>query len=213
MTTSPPPAHKARGETRRGRIIKTSFACLASAARIASFGFYYNKKLSRFIYLTSKTKTMTAAESLILNFEEIRRRSIKLWSGLIPEFYQWRPDIKAQSCIEMIRHVLETENIYQLIIINKGGNADDFVSPWKDRTFTDLQNELDFAMPFRKKFLETINEFTPDELGSIDIVRKEKKTRTLGDFLFRCAYHEAVHAGQFLSYLRTLGLNRPDIWD
>ena len=156
---------------------------------------------------------MTTIESIILNFEEIRRRSTKLWSGLIPEFYQWRPDSKAQSCIEMIRHVLETENIYRLIIVNKGGNADDFVSPWKDRAFTDLQNELEFAMPFRREFLETIRVFTQDGLSSIEIVRKEKKTRSLGDFLFRCAYHGSVHAGQFLSYLRTLGLDRPNIWD
>ncbi len=156
---------------------------------------------------------MTTTESLILNFEEIRRRSIKLWSGLIPEFYHWQPDVKAQSCIGMIRHVLETENIYRLIIVNKGGNADDFVSPWKDHPFTDLQNELEFAMPYRNEFLDTVRGFTLDELTSIEIVRKEKKTRTLVDFLFRCAYHESVHAGQFLSYLRTLGLDRPNIWD
>jgi uncharacterized damage-inducible protein DinB len=156
---------------------------------------------------------MTTTESMILNFEEIRRRSIKLWSGLTPEFYEWRPDSKAQSCIGMIRHVLDTENIYRLIIVNKGGNADDFESPWKDLPFSNLQNELEFAMAFRKEFLETIRRFTADELTSIEIVRKEKKTRNLGDFLFRCAYHESVHAGQFLSYLRTLGLDRPNIWD
>ena len=156
---------------------------------------------------------MTTTESIILDFEEIRRRSIKLWSGLPPEFYHWRPDIKALSCIGMIRHVLETENIYRIIIINKGGHADDDVSPWKDIPITDLQNELECAMPYRKKFLETVREFKADELTSIEIVRKERKTRSLGDFLYRCAYHESVHAGQFLSYLRTLGLDRPNIWD
>jgi DinB superfamily len=122
---------------------------------------------------------MTTIESIILNFEEIRRRSIKLWSGVIPEFYQWRPDINAQSCIGMIRHVLETENIYRLIIINKGGNADDFISPWKDKPFTDLQNELEFAMPFRKEFLETLRGFTPGDLTSIEIVRNEGKQEAL----------------------------------
>jgi len=30
--------------------------------------------------------------------------------------------------------------------------------------------------------------------------------------LLRIAYHEAVHTGQLLSYLRTLGLERPMIW-
>ena len=156
---------------------------------------------------------MTTTESIVLHFEEIRRRSTILWAGITSEFYHWRPDIKAQSCLGMIRHVLETENFYRLIISKKGGNADDFVSPWKDRPLVDLQDELDFALPFRKQFLETIVSFTPDELTSIEIVREGRKTRTLCDFLYRCAYHESVHAGQFLSYLRTLGLDRPNIWD
>src|SRR4030095_7298253 len=86
-------------------------------------------------YCQSNMINMTTTESMMLNFEEIRRRSIKLWSGLIPEFYQWRPDVNAQSCLGMIRHVLETENIYRLIIINRGGNADDFVSPWTRHAF------------------------------------------------------------------------------
>ena len=155
---------------------------------------------------------MIAIDSIILNFEEIRKRSIKLWSGITPELYNWRPDSKALSCSEMIRHVLETENIYQLII-SKKGDPGEFDSPWKDKPFTDLKNEIEFAMPFRKNFLETIRGFTEDELTSIEIVRKERVTRTLGAFLFRCSYHESVHAGQFLSYLRTLGLERPNIWD
>ena len=155
---------------------------------------------------------MTAIEAIILNFEEIRGRSIKIWSALTPAFYHWKPDEKAQSGIEMIRHVLEVENLYRLLIINKGGNVSDFISPWKGRPLTDLQNDLEFAAPYRKEFLKTIKSFTEDELSSIEIVRPEKKTRNLGDFLNRCTYHESVHAGQFLSYLRTLGLERPNIW-
>ena len=156
---------------------------------------------------------MTTTESIILHFEEIRRRSKILWSGITPQFYHWRPDIKALSCLEMIRHVLETETVYRIIIVNKGGHAEGFLSPWKDRPIADLQSELEFAEPLRKQFLETINSFTQDQLTSIEIVREGRKTRTLVDFLYRCAYHEAVHTGQFLSYLRTLGLDRPNIWD
>lgn len=120
---------------------------------------------------------MTAIEAIILNFEEIRGRSIKIWSALTPEFYHWKPDVKAQSCIEMIRHILEVENIYRLLIINKGGNVSDFDSPWKDRSLNDLQNELEFVAPYRKEFLKTIQSFTEDELSSIEIVRKERKGR------------------------------------
>lgn len=120
---------------------------------------------------------MTAIEAIILNFEEIRGRSIKIWSALTPEFYHWKPDVKAQSCIEMIRHILEVENIYRLLIINKGGNVSDFDSPWKDRSLNDLQNELEFVAPYRKEFLKTIQSFTEDELSSIEIVRKERNGR------------------------------------
>ncbi|MEZ5028674.1 MAG: hypothetical protein R2765_07795 [Ferruginibacter sp.] len=46
------------------------------------------------------------------------------------------------------------------------------------------------------------------------ITRKEKKQhRKLGDYLLRIAYHEAVHTGQLLDYLRTLNSPRANIWD
>ena len=152
------------------------------------------------------------SDSIIKNFEEIRRKSIKLWSGLPPEYYHWRPDTKAMTCIEMIRHVLETEHIYHVIIKNRGGHGDkDTV--WAGRPYTTIQNELDFAEPFRKDFAATILSFSENDLAAINIVRQGRITRSLRDFLLRCNYHESVHAGQFLSYLRTLGLVRPNIWD
>jgi uncharacterized damage-inducible protein DinB len=156
---------------------------------------------------------MTQTEIIILNFEEIRRRSVKLWTGITPENYFWRPDINALNCLEMVRHILEGEHLFHMIV-NKRGNLGDYVSPWTDRPLTDLQAELDFAEPFRKTFLETIKGFNPTDFSTIEIVRSEKgQRRRLGDYLQRIAYHEAVHAGQMLSYLRTLGLERPLIWD
>jgi uncharacterized damage-inducible protein DinB len=156
---------------------------------------------------------MTQIEIILLNFEEIRRRSIKLWSGIIPEYYFWRPDIQAMNCLEMVRHVLEGEHLFH-IIVNRRGNIGDYISPWKDLPYTDLQAELDFAVPFRKEFMDTVKAFVPEELSTIEIIRSEKgQLRKLGDYLQRIAYHEAVHTGQLLSYLRTLGLERPQIWD
>lgn len=152
-------------------------------------------------------------EILILNFEEIRRRSIKLWSGLDPECYSWRPDIHAMTCLEMIRHVLEGEHLYH-VIVNRRGDLGDYISPWQNRPFTDLQAELDFAEPRRKEFLAAIREFRPNDLEEIEIIRSEKgQRRKLGDYLLRIAYHEAVHAGQMLSYMRTMGHERPQVWD
>lgn len=156
---------------------------------------------------------MTQNEIILLNFEEIRRRSVKLWTGITPENYFWRPDINALNCLEMVRHILEGEHLFHMIV-NKRGNLGDYVSPWIDRPYTDLQAELDFAKPFRMAFLEAIKGFDPIDFSSIEIIRSEKEQRRrLGDYLQRIAYHEAVHAGQMLSYLRTLGLERPLIWD
>ena len=156
---------------------------------------------------------MMPGEIIILNFEEIRRRSIKLWTGITPDIYSWRPDIHAMSCIEMVRHVLEGEHLFHMIV-NKRGNLGDYVSPWTNRVYTDLLAELDFAEPFRKDFLKTISEFKKEDFSTIEIIRSEKgQRRRLGDYLQRIAYHEAVHTGQMLSYLRTLGLERPQIWD
>lgn len=156
---------------------------------------------------------MTQNEIIILNFEEIRRRSIKLWMGITPDNYSWRPDIKAMSCLEMVRHVLEGQHLFHMIVNNKG-NLGNYISPWENRAYTDLQAELDFAEPFRKDFIKTINEFSADDLSIMEINRSEKgQSRKLGEYLLRIAYHEAVHTGQMLSYLRTLGLERPQIWD
>jgi uncharacterized damage-inducible protein DinB len=156
---------------------------------------------------------MTPVDIIILNFEEIRRRSIKLWRGITPDIYFWRPDINAMSCIEMIRHVLESEHIYHEIVNNRG-SLGNYISPWESKPYSDLQDELDFAKSFREKFFETIKSFSPDDLTSVEIIRAEKgQRRKLGDYLLRIAYHEAVHTGQLLSYLRALGVERPLIWD
>ncbi len=156
---------------------------------------------------------MTSTEIILLNFEEIRRRSIKLWTGLAPEYYFWKPDTKAMHCLEMVRHVLESEHLFH-IIVNNRGNLGDYPSPWKDKPYTNLEDELDFAKPFREKFFAAIQSFTAEELQSVEIIRSEKgQRRKLGDYLLRIAYHEAVHTGQLLSYFRTLGLERPLVWD
>ena len=156
---------------------------------------------------------MTQNEIIILNFEEIRRRSIKLWKGITPENYFWRPDSNAMKCLEIARHVLEGEHLFH-VIVNRRGNLGDYVSPWANRPYTDLQAEIDFAKPFRLAFIETIKEFSPTDFSTIEIIRTEKgQRRKLGDYLQRIAYHEAVHTGQMLSNLRTIGLERPQIWD
>ncbi|MGB4846101.1 MAG: DinB family protein [Ferruginibacter sp.] len=156
---------------------------------------------------------MNASELLILNFEEVRRRSIKVWKSISEEELFWKPDPEAMSCFEMIRHVLESENIYHHIILKRGvlGN---YESPLTGNPYTTLEDEIKNAQPYREKFLKMVHSFSAKELDEIYITRKEKKQhRKLGDYLLRMAYHEAVHTGQLLDYLRTINAPRANIWD
>jgi uncharacterized damage-inducible protein DinB len=155
---------------------------------------------------------MTPVSLLLLNFEEVRRRSIKLWNGIPGTVYSWRPDEAAMTVIESVRHVLESEHWFHQIIIHRQSVS--FVSPWKDRSYTNIADELAFAAPFRRQFLEMVNAVTPEEIETVEIVREELgQRRKLGDYLLRVAYHEAVHTGQLLDYLRTAGVERVKVWD
>ena len=155
---------------------------------------------------------MNQSDLIILNFIEIRRKSIKLWNGLPKNHYNWKPDEKAMSAIEMIRHVLEADYGWN-IIINQG-DMTNYQTPWKNRPLISVASELEFAEPYREKFLESVRQFSDIELNETEIVHPgngEKKI--LGKYLLRIGYHESVHAGQFLSYLRAMKINRPEIWD
>ena len=59
-----------------------------------------------------------------------------------------------------------------------------------------------------------IEELSATDLSDIVIHREEvNQEKKLGDYLNRMVYHEAVHVGQLLGYLRTLKIKRPQIWD
>ncbi len=155
---------------------------------------------------------MTQTELLILNFKEIRRKSIRLWKGLPVSQYNWRPDENAMTAIQMIRHVLEADYGWD-IIINQG-DMTNYKTPWENRPFTSVNDELEFAEPFRKKFLESVRQFSEMELNETKIIHPGNgKKKPLGKYLLRIGYHESVHAGQFLSYLRAMEIHRPEIWD
>ena len=156
---------------------------------------------------------MNPTEIILLNFSEIRRRSIKLWNGIPNEYMNWKPDENAFTIIEMIRHILEGEHLFHKIIENKG-NLGNYKSPWSGMKYTDLKNELNFAETYRADFLSMVNELNESDLENVRIERKEVgQSKKLGDYLNRIAYHESVHTGQILSYLRTIGIDRPQIWD
>ncbi|MCM3549898.1 group-specific protein [Niallia circulans] len=152
---------------------------------------------------------------LVLNFEEVRRRSIKLWTAIPAEAMDWRPDPEAMSCKEMIRHVLEGEYLYyQILVKHVGETTIESHNPYELKVFTTINEELEFAKPYRNKFLKFIKSLNSNDLTNIKIDRSDiGYIRYLGDMLLRIAYHESVHTGQLLDYLRTAGVQRPNIWD
>jgi len=156
---------------------------------------------------------MNTIELITLNFKEIRRRSIIVWNGIPRDKYDWKPDPEAMTCIEMVRHVLESQHIYHRIIENRG-ELKDFTSPWNDQPWLVIEQELKFSAPFEVSFYEMVNSFTQKDLDEIEIIRPAvNQKRKLGDYLLRIAYHEAVHTGQLLDYLRTIKTDRPKVWD
>lgn len=136
-----------------------------------------------------------------------------LWQGLPESHYSWRPDPDAMSALEIIRHVLGADYGWD-VIINNNGDISTLQSPWEGRPYTNVADDLAFAEPHRQRFLESVAKFSTDDLATVEIVHPGNgKIRKLGDYLLRIGYHESVHAGQFLSYLRMMGLERPAIWD
>ena len=156
---------------------------------------------------------MQSTELLTLNFEEVRRRSVKVWQGIPAEHLQWKPDAEAMTCIEMVRHVLEGEWLY-MQMLRSGGSPESDESPFNPRPYTDVAAEIAFAKPYRKEFLKLIGSYRAEELITRKVVRADKGyVRPVGDFILRIAYHESVHVGQLLGYLRLMNVPRPNIWD
>ncbi|WP_442847297.1 DinB family protein [Leeuwenhoekiella sp. H156] len=155
---------------------------------------------------------MNLSELIILNLKEIRIRSIKIWKALPENYNNWKPDRAAISAAEMIRHVLEADYGWNMIV-NQEDMAN-YKTPWENRPFISLKDELEFAEPFRKTFLESIRQFSDEELKETEIIHPGNGAKkNLAKYVFRIGYHESVHAGQFLSYLRAMKVERPKIWD
>lgn len=158
---------------------------------------------------------MEITDLIILNFEETRRRSIKVWKSIPLDTLHWKPDEKALSCEEMIRHILEAEFLYHQILKGKGSQAlVNLSNPFDGREFSTVDAELDFAQSYRNDFLNYIRLLKKEDLESVEIDRSNVGyVRKLGDMLLRIAYHESVHTGQLLNYMRTMNVERPQIWD
>lgn len=158
---------------------------------------------------------MNVNDLIVFNFEEVRRRSIKVWKAIPPKMLNWKPDEDALTCAEMIRHILEGEFLYHQILLGRGSKAlSNLFNPFENRAYTTVDDELAFAQPYREEFLQYIKSISISDLENIKIDRSDVGyVRTLEDMLLRIAYHESVHTGQLLDYMRTMGIDRPKIWD
>ncbi|TVX93156.1 DinB family protein [Paenibacillus agilis] len=159
---------------------------------------------------------MNAIDLIIFNLEEVRRRSIKVWKAIPDEKLHWKPDEEALTCAEMIRHLLQAEFLYHKVLKGRGGQAlSNLYNPYDTKKFISVDDELEFSQPYHEKFLEYVKTIPLNDLEhiQIDLYDLGGFIRPLGDMLLRIAYHESVHTGQLLDYMRTMGIERPKIWD
>ena len=108
---------------------------------------------------------MNPPDVIRLNAEEVRRRSVKLWEGIPADKLDWRPDPEARSCIEIVRHVLEGEYLY-MMMVRTGRSVLDESSPFGGRPCTSVRDELNFAAPFHQQYLDFLATLTGDDLTS-----------------------------------------------
>jgi hypothetical protein len=108
---------------------------------------------------------MNINDLILLNFEEVRRRSIKVWTAIPQEMLNWKPDPDAFTCAEMIRHELEGEFLYHQVLLGGGSQAlTNLSNPFENREFTTVDDELAFAKPYRENFLNYIKSLSVSDL-------------------------------------------------
>ncbi|HEX7999184.1 MAG TPA: DinB family protein [Pyrinomonadaceae bacterium] len=160
---------------------------------------------------------MNTTDVLILNLEEVRRRSLKVWRSIPREHLRWKPDAEAMTCLELVRHVPECEYLYLSILKSGRRLPSDELSDelWVKRPLKSVEDEIEFAEPYRRELLKLVGSYTAEQLSTkmVDYAAKGHNVRTIGDFILRMAYHESVHTGQLLSYLRMINVARPNVWD
>src|SRR5947207_3922070 len=101
---------------------------------------------------------MKATDILALNLEEVRRRSVKVWLAVPADHLHWKPDESAMSCVEMVRHVLEGEYLYTLML-KGGGSLASEESPFAARPYASVEEELAFAEPYHRAALELVRSY------------------------------------------------------
>lgn len=158
---------------------------------------------------------MNARDLILWDLQETRRRFVILCEGIEDRHLNWRPDAEAMSIGEMIRHVF-FHDIAWLQILTEGRLPTDAEKEQlgQNAPFNTVAAEVERGRPFHERFLTYVATLDPDSFGTHMVQWPHRPLqRLLGDTLERKSYHDAVHTGQLLQYLRTLQVARPDIWD
>jgi uncharacterized damage-inducible protein DinB len=157
---------------------------------------------------------MNAIDLFLLDYQECRRRFLMVAAAFPNEMLTWRPDKDALSVGETIRHVLLHDLYWLKILKEERLPNDEECHHLLEQPYTCLQDEIGRSIQYQKEFTDFIKTFNEKELISTYISWPHKPIkRTLGDTLERKSYHDAVHTGQLLQYLRMLNIDRPMIWD
>jgi len=157
---------------------------------------------------------MNSLELFLLDYKECRRRFLLTAAAFPDELLTWRPDKAALSVGETIRHVLLHDFSWLRILKDNRLPTDEEQSDLWEEPYTNLQNEVDRASVYYDEFINYVSSLNINDLGTKYINWPHKPiSRTLGDTLERKSYHDAVHTGQLLQYLRMLHIDRPIIWD
>lgn len=157
---------------------------------------------------------MDAKALILLDLKETRRRFIKAASSIPDRFIHWQPDAEALSVGQMIRHVLEHDYYWHMILTERRLPTEEETASLQDRPYTSIQDEVERSEAHHFRFLSYVESLDVRTFETLLIRWPHRPIeRYLGDALERKSYHDAVHTGQLLQYMRMLQLSRPDIWD
>lgn len=157
---------------------------------------------------------MNARELILLDLQETRRRFLIVARSIPDQYLGWQPDAEAISIGKMIRHVLLHDFSWLMILKEGRLPTEEERAPLYEAPFTTVEAEVERAQPYYEAFRAYVEALDPAEFSTRVVQWPHRPiTRSLGDTLERKSYHDAVHTGQLLQYLRTLQIPRPDIWD
>lgn len=157
---------------------------------------------------------MDAKELILLDLKETRRRFLKVANSISNEYLTWKPDARAFTIGQMIRHVLLHDYSWFKILTENRLPTEEEKNPLWEVPYTNVQDEIDRFRPYHEQFMAFVVSLDIKDFDSKLIKWPHRPIeRYLGDALERKSYHDAVHTGQLLQYLRMLQIERPDIWD